>query len=251
MQYNDVYKEWVSKKEKGVKSLVVLIDPDKANEKHLKTLCLKANNQKIDYFFVGGSLLSTNNLDFVVSYLKINCDIPVLLFPGNTMQINLKADGILLLSLVSGRNPDLLIGKHVEVAPLLYNSSLEIISTAYILIESGKSSSVSYISNTTPIPNDKPEIATSTAMAGEMLGLKTIYLEAGSGALHFIPLKTIKMLSSKIEAPLIVGGGIRDLETAKNIYKAGADIIVVGTKIEEEASFIDNLAHFKTINSSF
>ncbi len=251
MQNNEIYKEWLLKKEKKIKSLAVLIDPDKANEKHLKQLCLKANYQNIDYFFVGGSLLSTNNLDFVISYLKINTEKPVLLFPGNTMQVNLKADGILLLSLTSGRNADLLIGKHVEVAPLLYNSSLEIISTAYILIESGKSSSVSYISNTTPIPNDKPEIATSTAMAGEMLGLKTIYLEAGSGAINSVPLKTIEMLSSKTESPLIVGGGIRDVETAKNIYQAGADIIVVGTKIEEEASFIDGLANLNKIKSSF
>lgn len=243
MYSSNIYNEFLLKKQKSIKSLAVLVDPDKAaNKEHLKKLCNKANNGLIDYFFVGGSLLTTNNLDFVISYLKINSEIPVLLFPGNTMQINLKADGILLLSLTSGRNADLLIGKHVEVAPLLYNSSLEIISTAYILVENGKSSSVSYISNTTPIPRDKPEIATSTAMAGEMLGLKTIYLEAGSGAINSIPFEMIKMVSNKTNAPLIVGGGIRNFETAKEIYNVGADIIVVGTKIEEDNSFINDLA---------
>lgn len=250
MQKEYIYKEWEIKKQKGIKSLAVLIDPDKANEIHLNLLCKKAKKNLIDYFFVGGSHLSTNNLDFVISYLKINCDIPVILFPGNTMQVNLKADGILLLSLISGRNADLLIGKHVEVAPLLHNSSLEIISTGYILIESGKSNSVSYISNTTPIPRDKPEITTSTAMAGEMLGLKSIYLEAGSGAMYSVSVETIEMVSKKTNAPLIVGGGIKDPETAQMIFDAGADIIVVGTQIESNQSFIDELAIVNKIKSS-
>lgn len=250
MQKNDIYKEWEIKKQKGIKSLAVLIDPDKANENHLNSLCDKAEKGQIDYFFVGGSHLSTNNLDFVISYLKINCEIPVILFPGNTMQVNLKADGILLLSLISGRNADLLIGKHVEVAPLLHNSSLEILSTGYILIESGKPNSVSYISNTTPIPRDKPEIATSTAMAGEMLGLKSIYLESGSGAMYSVSAETIAMVSNRINTPLIVGGGIKDAETAQMLYEAGADIIVVGTQIESHQSFIDELAIVNKIKSS-
>lgn len=250
MHKNDIFIEWENKKRKGVKSLAVLIDPDKAAESHLKSLCQKANNNLIDYFFVGGSHLSTNKLDFVISYLKINCEIPVILFPGNTMQVNFKADGILLLSLISGRNAELLIGKQVEVAPLLHKSSLEIISTGYILIESGKSSSVSYISNTTPIPRDKPEITTSTAMAGEMLGLKAIYLEAGSGAIHAVSEKTIQMVSSKTNTPLIVGGGIRDIESAKKAYAAGADIIVVGTQIESDDSFINELALINKVKTS-
>ena len=250
MLKNDILKEWENKKQKGLKSLAILIDPDKAEESHLKSLCKKAKNSLIDYFFVGGSHLSTNQLDFVISYLKINCEIPVILFPGNTMQVNFKADGILLLSLISGRNAELLIGKQVEVAPLLHNSSLEIISTGYILIESGKSNSVSYISNTTPIPRDKPEITTSTAMAGEMLGLKTMYLEAGSGAIHPVSTETIKMVSKKTNTPLIVGGGIRDIETAQKIYAAGADIIVVGTQIESNDSFIDELALINKVKSA-
>jgi len=243
MQNNEIYNEWLLKKQKGIKSLAVLIDPDKASKTHLNSLCKKANGKIIDYFFVGGSLLTTNNLDFVISFLKINSQIPVILFPGNTMQVNLKADAILLLSLISGRNADLLIGKHVEVAPILKNSALEIISNGYILIESGKPSSVSYISNTTPIPSNKPEIATSTAMAGEMLGLKTMYLEAGSGALNSVSVEMISMVSKNINTPLIVGGGIRTIETAQNIYSAGADIIVVGTKIEENNAFINQLAY--------
>ncbi len=242
MQKMQIFSEWQTKKAQGKKSLAVLIDPDKASEAHLKALCKKANDGEIDYFFVGGSLLTTNRLDLIVSYLKINSEIPVILFPGNTMQVNLKADGILLLSLISGRNADLLIGKHVEVAPLLAKSALEIISTGYMLIESGKSTSVSYISGTLPIPRDKPEIALSTALAGNMLGLKCNYLEAGSGAHYSVPEKMINALKEKIDAPLIVGGGIRDTKTAKSILDAGADIIVVGTKIEKDNSFITALA---------
>lgn len=242
MQKMQIFSEWEQKATQGKKSLAVLIDPDKASEAHLKTLCQKAMLGEIDYFFVGGSLLTTNRLDLIVSYLKNNAKIPVILFPGNTMQVNLKADGILLLSLISGRNADLLIGKHVEVAPLLAKSSLEIISTGYMLIESGKSTSVSYISGTLPIPRDKPEIAVSTALAGNMLGLKCNYLEAGSGAFHAVPEKMISALKQKINAPLIVGGGIRDIETAKKILDAGADIIVVGTKIEKDNQFITALS---------
>lgn len=243
MQKAQIYFEWCNKKAEGKKSLAVLIDPDKADNNHLKELCNKANASLIDYFFVGGSLLSTNNLDNVISYLKVHCTIPVILFPGNTMQVNLKADGILLLSLISGRNADLLIGKHVEVAPLLKKSSLEIISTGYMLIDSGAPTSVSYISHTLPIPRNKPEIALSTAYAGEMLGLKCNYLEAGSGAKLPVPENMINLLSKKIASPLIVGGGIRDVETAQKALKAGADIIVVGTKIETDSTFIEDLAY--------
>ena len=242
MQDALIYSDWLTKKQKGLKSLVVLIDPDKADESHLKTLCAKANENKIDYFFVGGSLLTTNKMDNVIRYLKVNSDIPVIIFPGNTMQVNLKADGILLLSLISGRNADLLIGKQVEVAPLLKNSALEVISTGYMLIDSGKPTSVSYMSNTQPIPRDKPEIALSTVWAGQMLGLKCNYLEAGSGALHTVPTEMVSLLSQKTDAPLIVGGGIRDLETARVILDAGADIIVIGTKIESNKAFIDDLS---------
>lgn len=249
MQNAMIYKEWCAKKKAGEKSLAVLVDPDKADETHLKKLCSAAKQNLIDYFFVGGSLLSTNHLDTIISYLKIHSDIPVILFPGNTLQVNLKADGILLLSLISGRNADLLIGKHVEVAHLLHKSSLEIISTGYMLIDSGRATSVSYISNTLPIPRNKPEIALSTALAGNMLGLKCNYLEAGSGAKKAVPVAMIKLLSKKIDAPLIVGGGIRDLAAAKKALNAGADIIVVGSKIESEASFIaelSNVIHQKT-----
>jgi len=242
MQNNKIFTDWLNKKKSNKKSLAVLIDPDKSNEKHLSVLCAKAKNQLIDYFFVGGSLLTTNNLDLVISYLKINSDIPVVLFPGNTMQVNLKADGILFLSLISGRNSELLIGKHVEVAPLLHSSSLEIISTGYMLIESGKPTSVAYISNTNPIPSNKAEIAVSTALAGEMLGLKSIYLEAGSGAERSVPLEMVAAVKSKTSAPLIVGGGINTVEKALEICKSGADIIVIGTKIERDHSFIDKLA---------
>ena len=247
---NEIYSDWKNKKSKNLKSLAVLIDPDKTNKEQLSKLCSKSLNGLIDYFFVGGSLLTTNNMDFVISFLKENCKIPVIIFPGNTLQVNLKADGILLLSLISGRNADLLIGKQIEVAPILHKANIEVISTGYILIESGKSNSVSYISNTTPIPNDKPEITTATVIAGEMLGLSSIYLEAGSGALNSVSTETIKMVSENSNTPLIVGGGIRDIKTAEEIYKAGADIIVVGTQIEKDVSFINELSILRKIKTS-
>lgn len=242
MQQAEIYNEWIKNRRLGKKALAVLIDPDKAHERHLSLLCEKANNGAIDYFFVGGSLLSSNALDLVIHFLKINSSVPVIIFPGNTMQINLKADAILFLSLISGRNSDLLIGKHVEAAPLIYNAALEKISTGYLLIDGGKPTSVSYMSNSFPIPKDKPEIALATAMAGNMLGLKCNYLDAGSGADFPVSEKMIELVSKKIAAPLIVGGGIRTIPAAKSALNAGADIIVIGTKIESDLNFIDDLA---------
>lgn len=242
MQQAEIYTEWLQNRKEAKKSLAVLIDPDKANKKHLKALCTKANDGAIQYFFVGGSLMSTNALDMVIDYLKTNVSIPVILFPGSTMQVNLKADAILFLSLISGRNPDLLIGKHVEIAPFLFNSKLEKISTGYMLIDGGKPTSVSYMSNSLPIPSDKAEIALATAMAGNMLGLQCNYLEAGSGAAFAVSEKMIQLIATKINAPLLVGGGIRDAKTAQKTLAAGADIIVVGTKIESNLDFIDELA---------
>ena len=159
----NIYNDWLTKKVNGEKSLAILVDPDKISSKYLSYLSAHANNGFIDYFFVGGSLITTQRMDETICYLKENTKIPVILFPGSTLQINTKADAILLLSLISGRNPELLIGKHVEAAPILRNSSLEIISTGYIIVESGKSTSASYMSNTTPIPFDKPEIASPQA----------------------------------------------------------------------------------------
>lgn len=232
------YQDWLNKKKQSIKSLAVLVDPDKVTTPYFNKIIEAANNGFIDYFFVGGSLITTNNLDKTIKKLKSETQIPVILFPGSTLQVNTNADAILLLSLVSGRNPELLIGKHVEAAPVLAQSNLEIISTAYMLIDSGKSTSALYMSGTTPIPYDKPEIAQCTAMAAEMLGLKCTYLEAGSGAVNSVSTDMIKKVAEATKTPLIVGGGIRDIETAKVICNAGADIIVVGTSIENNPNLV-------------
>lgn len=237
------YNDWLSRKANDEKSLAILVDPDKVSEKHLRKLSVYANKGLIDYFFVGGSLITTNFLDETIRFLKEETNVPVILFPGSSLQIHTGADAILLLSLISGRNPELLIGKHVEAAPVLKNSSLEIISTAYMLVENGKATSASYMSNTTPIPFDKPEIASCTAMAGEMLGLRCTYLEAGSGAINAVSCDMVSEVARSTSTPLIVGGGIRDKETAKVICEAGADIIVVGTSVEQNPELIEDIFH--------
>lgn len=226
----------------GKKQLAVLIDPDKVDDQNIASLIGKINEAKVDLIFVGGSLMIRNNFEMTIHTLKKQLDCPVIIFPGHPMQISAKADAILLLSLISGRNADLLIGQHVHAAPLLRSSALEIMPTGYILIDGDMPTTVSYISNTQPIPKDKPEIAACTAMAGEMLGLKNIYLEAGSGAKAAVPIPVIKAVKDQLSIPLIVGGGIKDAPTAKAIAEAGADIIVVGSAIEQDVSLIQSLA---------
>jgi len=224
------------------KQFAVLVDPDKYNGKQLIDLAGLARKSMVSYLLVGGSLLSEDNLDTTIRIIKDHCDIPVIIFPGDIMQINNNADAILLLSLISGRNPELLIGKHVIAAPYLKRSDLEILPTGYMLIDSGKQTTASYISGTLPIPNNKDDIAVSTAIAGEMLGLKLIYMDGGSGALNPIPISMIEKVKENISVPLIVGGGIRDPHTAAERFKAGADIIVVGNAIESENSLLEKIA---------
>ena len=223
------------------KGIAILIDPDKVTEASLNELIINSLRAKIDLFLVGGSLISSNNMDMVLETLKSIENIPSVLFPGNSLHINNKADGILLLSLLSGRNPDYLIGQHVLAAPALKRSNLEIIPTAYLLIDGGKQTTASYISNTTPIPNNKPDIAVATAMAGEMLGLKLTYLDAGSGAQNPVHPELIKQVKQNISTPLIVGGGINTLGKAQTALKAGADMIVIGNATEKDPSFIMEL----------
>jgi len=174
----------------------------------------------------------------LVTLIKKESSIPVVLFPGSPSQVTPAADALLYLSLISGRNPELLIGQHVVSAPLVRKSGLEVMSTGYMVIDGGAPTTVSYISNATPIPCDKNEIAVCTAMAGEMLGMKLIYMDAGSGAKNPITSSMIQSVSSQISIPLIVGGGIRDAEQAFKSANAGADIIVVGNAIEKDASLI-------------
>ncbi|MEI8006336.1 MAG: geranylgeranylglyceryl/heptaprenylglyceryl phosphate synthase [Bacteroidota bacterium] len=226
----------------GKKRFAVLVDPDKSGTASLKKLAAIAVKAGVDYFFFGGSLLMRGKGEEQISVLRDFSDIPVILFPGSSLQVFPNAHGILLLSLISGRNPDMLIGKHVESAALLKASRLEIIPTGYMLIDSGRPTSVSYISNTHPIPADKPDIAVCTAMAGEMLGLKVIYLDAGSGAETPVPAEMIKHVKRETSVPLIVGGGISSPEKARTALKAGADVIVIGNAIEKNPKLIPQIS---------
>ncbi len=223
----------------GKKSIAVLVDPDKvADAGHLQHLINLASENCVDYFFVGGSLVTTTNLSEVVKQIKESVSIPVVLFPGNSMQIEPTADALLFLSLISGRNPELLIGQHVIAAPIIKNTKLEIIPTGYMLINSGRTTSVAYISNTTPIPDDKYSLAACTAMAGEMLGLQTIYMDAGSGAEKEISARMITTVRKSIQVPLIIGGGINTSQKALTALEAGADMIVIGNALEKNPDLL-------------
>jgi phosphoglycerol geranylgeranyltransferase len=227
----------------GKKSIAVLIDPDKVEEPtKLLHLINLASENCVDYFFVGGSLITTANLSQVVRTIKDTVTIPVVLFPGNSMQIDPAADAILFLSLISGRNPELLIGQHVIAAPVLKNTKLEVIPTGYMLVNSGKTTSVAYISNTFPIPEDKYSLAACTALAGEMLGLQVIYMDAGSGAEREINARMISAVRKVINVPIIIGGGINTPEKASRALEAGADIIVIGNALEKEPDLLIDIA---------
>lgn len=237
-----IYQLLVEKKKQGKKSFAVLVDPDRVNNFVLDELLELSVSAHVDYLLVGGSLVISNYMDECVQHLKQNCDIPVMLFPGNPSQVSKYADALFYLSLISGRNPELLIGQHVLSAPLVKQSGLEIIPTGYIVIDGGAPTTVSYISNAAPIPSDKNDIAMCTAMAGEMLGMKLIYMDAGSGAKRPITESMIKIVSDNIIVPLIVGGGIVHPEKAYLNCKAGADVIVVGNAIEKDAAIIKEMS---------
>lgn len=240
---NSIYGHFLAARMERRKQLAVLIDPDKVTPESLIFVIDVAAKAKVDYFFVGGSLLLNDTLGECIDVIKSCCEIPVIIFPGSPAQVDAKADAILLLSLISGRNPDLLIGQQVTAAPVLRNSGLEIISTGYVLVDGGAGTTVSYISNTLPVPHHKDDIAMCTAMAGEMLGMKCIYLDAGSGAMQSISESMIQLVREHIEVPLIAGGGIRTAATAADICKAGADIVVVGNAIEKDPMLIFSMAH--------
>ncbi len=239
----NVYQNIVKNKQLNNKLFSVLIDPDKLTDKDLENIIKACHEAKTDYIFVGGSLLTENIFDNCIKIIKNNCSIPVVIFPGSIIQINENADAILFLSLISGRNAEMLIGKHVVAAPLLKKTPIEIIPTAYMLIESGKLTSVAYISNTLPIPHDKNDIAMCTALAGEMLGLKIIFLDAGSGGFNPVSSIMINTVAHAVNIPLIVGGGIKTPEKAIENCKSGADIIVVGNAIEKQSNLISEIAY--------
>lgn len=228
--------------------MALLIDPDKLSLQSIIATIHSAVETDISMIFVGGSLMAAD-VDATVETIKKHTSIPVVLFPGSIMQLSAKADALLLLSLVSGRNAEYLIGNHVQAAPVIRKSNIEVVSTAYILIDGGKVSSVEYVSNTTPIPADKIDIAVATSIAAEMLGHKMIYLEAGSGALNTVSAKMIAAVKRNISVPLIVGGGINTPEKVKAAYDAGADVVVVGNAVEKDISNLEKLstvlAHYR------
>lgn len=224
------------------KSISILIDPDKQDKTSLKKICLALNQSQVDYVMVGGSLLTKNNFETTIQFIKNETSIPVIIFPGNVLQISDKADAILFLSLISGRNSEMLIGRHVISAPLIKESKLTCIPTGYMLVDGGTHTAVQYMSNTMPIPADKLEIAVSTALAGQLLGMQLIYMDAGSGAKQRISDEMIKAVKKNIDIPLIIGGGIRDIKSAVAACKAGADMIVVGNAIESSPALIAKIS---------
>lgn len=238
----EVYSRIKEKAKAGKKQLAVLIDPDKHQASDFPLLAKKLSNFAIDYFFIGGSLLSRDLLDECLTAFREYTHQPLVIFPGSVMQVNAKADAILFLSLISGRNADLLIGKHVESVPYILQSGIEPVSTGYILVDGGSITTAQYVSNTLPVPSNKPDIAALTAKAGEMLGMKLIYLDAGSGAKNSVPVEMIQKVKKIIQQPLMVGGGIRSKEDARAKLDNGADLLVIGTALENDLSFVEELS---------
>jgi len=229
------------------KKITVLIDPDKHDDSSLFELIKTAEEAEIDFFMVGGSIL-LHPIDDTIAKIKKYTQIPLILFPGSLLQLSNKVDAMLLLSLISGRNPELLIGNHVLAAPMIKNAGISTISTGYMLVRTGKATSVEYISNTSPIPSNKTDIAVATAIAGELLGMKLIYMDGGSGADTPIPLQMIKSVKANINVPLIIGGGLKTTEQVHSVCNAGADIIVVGNILEKESK---KISEFVNITRSF
>lgn len=240
--------------QQGQKTLAVLIDPDDTDQERCRQLATHAYEAGAHFFFVGGSLIVSDRLHRVIEWIRtVTTEVPIVLFPGSNLHIDSGADAILLLSLISGRNPEYLIGQHVLAAPILKRSGLEVISTGYMLIDSGAPTTVTYISNTTPIPQNKSDIAACTAMAGEMLGMRLIYMDAGSGAYSPIPPAMIRQVRKAIDAPLIIGGGIRTPAQAQQAWNAGADVVVVGNAFEKNPRLVYEMCraaeHASTSNS--
>lgn len=237
-----IYADLLTARQQGAKRLAVLLDPGKMSVERLHHLVDLAAESSVHYFFIGGSLVLNAQLDALLSDIRHRCSIPLILFPGSSFQLSWRADALLFLSLISGRNPDLLIGQHVVAAPYLRASPLEIISTGYLLIAGGVTTSVQYMSNTSPIPADKVDIAVCTALAGEMLGLKMLYLEAGSGAFTPVPTPMIEAVRQAVSVPLLVGGGIRTPEQVAANCAAGADVVVVGNVLEQQPALVRDMA---------
>ena len=234
-----LYQQILTCKTKGVKLLAILLDPDKLLIENLSNLIQKINQSPATHIFIGGSSFDGNHLDELIIQLKAQINLPFLLFPGNPSQISKEAHGILFLTLLSGRNPDYLIEHQVNAVPIIKKTNLEVISTGYILIESGNETAVERVSQTKPLDRNNHHYALQTAQAGEFIGNKLIYLEAGSGAKLSVPIEMISLVSQNIKVPLVVGGGIRSKEEIENAYKAGADIVVIGNAFENDVNFFN------------
>lgn len=235
----ELYKDILQAKKENRKLLAILLDPEKLLISDIKGLCDKINNAPATHIFVGGSTYNGNQLDDLIKELKLYLNLPLLIFPGDYKQVSSLADGILFLSLLSGRNSDYLIEHQVNAVPILEKTNLEIISTGYLLIESGTVTAVERVSETKPLDRNNIDYVCQTAKAGELLGNKLVYLEAGSGAKLSIPLEMIRQVSNKITIPLIVGGGIRSKKEIDEAFNAGADMVVIGTAFESDNTFFE------------
>ena len=230
---DSIFEYLLSIKEKNGAGYLILIDPDKQDVADATALAIQADAAGVDAFLVGSSLLMSDRLEDVIKGIKKQSDLPIIISPGATSHLSRYADAVLFLSLISGRNPDFLIGEHVKAAPIIRKYGIEAIPTGYMLIEGGTCTSVQFISATLPIPRGKLDIALAHAMAGELLGMKMIYLECGSGSPLSVPDEMISAVKSEINIPLIVGGGIVDPDTAAAKVRAGADFIVTGNILEK------------------
>ena len=235
----EIFNNILESKSENKRLLAILLDPDKLDLDSIDALILKINQSPATHIFVGGSSFDGNHLDEIIIRLKSKIKLPILLFPGNPTQISAEADGILFLQLLSGRNPDYLVEHQINAVPILEKTNLEIISTGYILIESGAETAVERVSRTKPLSKNNSEYIAQTAKAGELIGNKLIYLEAGSGALNAVSSEIIKCVSARITVPLLVGGGIRSKKQIDDAYSAGADLVVIGTAFENDLNFFD------------
>lgn len=229
---------------KRPKQVAVLIDPEKCqSETELHQLIERINFSGVDFVFVGGSSVTETEFNFTVDILSQHLRVPLIIFPGSSDQVSDKAQAILYLSLLSGRNPDYLIGHHVQSAQKVADANIEVIPTAYLLVDGGSKSSVAYVSQTTPIPRDKESIVRQTALAGKLQGKQVIFLDAGSGAQYAVPVNLVQSVR-KLDLPVIIGGGIRSITEIEELHAAGANIVVVGNKIEEEVDFLIDLHEY-------
>jgi len=240
-QKASIYNHITDLASKGKKSLAILIDPDKVSLQTIPDFIDKVNNSIANHIFVGGSSVAEKTTEILVKKIKSQTKLPIVIFPGDVSQISTEADALLFLSLISGDNPEYLIGQQIRAVSKLRNSNLEIIPTGYVLIENGKSTSVEIVTATKPIPRCEIQRIVDTAKAAELMGMKLIYLETGSGALHPVPSEIINAVKQDLNIPLVVGGGIKNNQQLLDAYNAGADLVVIGTAFEQDEAFFEEI----------